>query len=161
MPHTPASTSRRFSKDQGPRTNLADFIQIDAACDRFEAAYQAGESPDLAAYLAEVPAGARVPLFRNLLSLDIEYRRRRGEHPDLKSYRERFPDLADVDRAGVPVPAPEPDRDPPSRRQRDQDIDGTAETRSAVIEGQAREEEIEPRGGLDLDAFDELRSGRI
>ena len=51
---------------------VADFLQVDAACDRFEAAYHAGESPDLAAYLSAVPVRARMPLFRYLLSLDID-----------------------------------------------------------------------------------------
>jgi eukaryotic-like serine/threonine-protein kinase len=137
-------------------TKLADFIQIDAVCDRFEAAYHAGECPDLGAYLSEVPTEARVPLFRNLLSLDIEYRQRRGEQPDLKSYRERFPDLAEF--VESVIQSRNESRVTTYREERDQDIDGTAKTRSAVIGGEARAEELAPRGGLDLDAFDELRS---
>src|SRR5262249_47558177 len=39
---------------------------------------------------------ARVGLFRNLLSLDLEYRVRRGERPDDQSYRAKFPELAGV-----------------------------------------------------------------
>ena len=115
-----------------PTLPVAEFIQIDAACDRFEAAFHAGESPDLATYLAEVPAGARVPLFRNLLSLDIEYRRRRGEQPDLQSYRERFPDLADAIES-VFRSRHASQLTTNHRVGRDQDLDGTGDTRPAAI----------------------------
>src|SRR4051812_21239118 len=64
------------------------FMQIDAACDLFEDECRAGQSPDLASYLADVPSDAREPLFRNLLKLDFEYRQLRGERPDARRYRE-------------------------------------------------------------------------
>ncbi len=72
------------------------FMQIDAACDRFERECRAGHNPDLASYLAGVTEDAREPLFRNLLNLDLEYGLRRGERPDAQRYRERFPELSDV-----------------------------------------------------------------
>ncbi|MGP0063503.1 MAG: protein kinase domain-containing protein [Isosphaeraceae bacterium] len=139
-----------------PTLEVADFIQIDAACDRFEAAHHAGESPDLAVYLSEVPTVARLPLFRNLLGLDIEYRQRRGEQPDLQTYRERFPELAD---AIDSVFQSRLDSQPTTRRrmQRDRAIDGTGDTRPAEA-GRDDREEVEPRGGLEFDAFEELSS---
>lgn len=72
------------------------FIQIDAACDRFEAECRAGRNPDIASYLADVSDDVRVPLFRNLLKLDCEYRQLRGERPDAQGYREQFPVLGVV-----------------------------------------------------------------
>jgi tetratricopeptide (TPR) repeat protein/predicted Ser/Thr protein kinase len=79
-----------------PAVPVTAFLRIDAACDRFEDDCRAGRDPDLAAYLDGVPGEARAPLFRNLLGLDLDYRRRRGEHPEAGPYRERFPDLVDV-----------------------------------------------------------------
>ncbi len=75
------------------RSALADLQQIDALCDRFEEAWRTGQRPDLAEFLATAPPGVRAHLFRDLLSLDLEYCRQRGEQPDFRSYRERFPEL--------------------------------------------------------------------
>lgn len=96
------------------------FIQIDAACDRFESECRAGRSPDLASYLADVPEKAREPLFRNLLNLDFEYRRLRGERPDAQRYREQFPELSEVVdsvfRSLTEQSAPGGDRSPDTER---------------------------------------------
>jgi eukaryotic-like serine/threonine-protein kinase len=73
-----------------------DLQQIDEICDRFEADWCAGRQPDLASYLSAAPTGARTALFRELLNLELEYRRGNGEHPDFQSYYERFPDLSGV-----------------------------------------------------------------
>jgi len=72
---------------------VAGLQQIDAACDRFEAAWRAGEAPDLTAYLAEAPVELRLFLFRDLLRLDLEFRRERGEQPDAFFYASRFPEF--------------------------------------------------------------------
>ncbi len=76
------------------RPALADLHEIDAACDRFEKAWRSGQRPDIAEFLADVPVNARAQLFRDLLSLDLEYRRRLGEQPETRSYCERFPEFA-------------------------------------------------------------------
>ena len=76
------------------RPALADLHEIDAACDRFERAWRSGQRPDIAEFLADVPVNARAQLFRDLLSLDLEYRRRLGEQPEARSYCERFPEFA-------------------------------------------------------------------
>jgi eukaryotic-like serine/threonine-protein kinase len=76
------------------RPPLADLHEIDAVCDRFEQAWCGGQRPDFAKFLADVPVHARPQLFRDLLSLDLEYRRRLGEQPDAQSYCERFPEFA-------------------------------------------------------------------
>jgi tetratricopeptide (TPR) repeat protein/predicted Ser/Thr protein kinase len=75
------------------RPALADLQQIDAVCDRFEVAWRNGRRPDMAEFLAEVPASVRAQCFRDLLSLDLEYRRRLGEQPDARMYCDRFPDF--------------------------------------------------------------------
>ena len=44
------------------RPALADLQQIDAVCDRFEVAWRNGRRPDMAEFLAEVPANVRAQL---------------------------------------------------------------------------------------------------
>jgi hypothetical protein len=64
---------------------------IDEVCDRFEARWRAGEPPVLEDYLGAVPDTARDELLRELLRLEIDYRRRRGEQPALGDYLPRWP----------------------------------------------------------------------
>ena len=64
--------------------------EIDAICDRFEAAWKAGERPQIENYLWEVPELARAALIRHLLAVDLHYRRAAGESVDEDQYRERF-----------------------------------------------------------------------
>ena len=77
----------------GQADPVVAFLQIDAACDRFETECRAGRSVDLASYLVGVPDEAKSTLFRNLLALDIEYRQRRGDRPDPETYRGQFPGM--------------------------------------------------------------------
>ena len=67
--------------------------RVDELCDRFEAAWQAGAEPALEEYLAEVSGAEALALLRELLPLDVHYRRRRGEEPPAEAYRARFPAL--------------------------------------------------------------------
>ncbi len=48
--------------------------RIDDCCDRFETAWKAGQSPQLEAYLEELPEAARPQLLRELLAIEINYR---------------------------------------------------------------------------------------
>ena len=87
--------SHRAAIDQ-PRVPVSDFLKVDAACDRFEDALRAGGDPDLSAHLAAIEGPARAAAFRDLLGLEVEYRRRRGESPAAASYLARFPGLSEV-----------------------------------------------------------------
>ncbi len=143
-----------------PAIPVTAFMQIDAACDRFEADYGAGRSPDLAAYLEGVPEEVREPLFRNLLAVDLEYRLRRGDRHDAWWYRERFPERADVidsvfrsmadrlDPSGGPAVGPQGEMDP---------VDPDGETRPADPEGDDEQAAV-ARGGLDGVAYRDLKS---
>jgi tetratricopeptide (TPR) repeat protein/predicted Ser/Thr protein kinase len=71
---------------------LDDRKQIDAICDRFEADWRSGERPDLSSFLASSPESARARLFRELLALDLDFRRAAGEPVDVRFYGERFPE---------------------------------------------------------------------
>jgi tetratricopeptide (TPR) repeat protein/predicted Ser/Thr protein kinase len=100
---------------QGPTHDwelpLADRRRIDAACDRFEDAWRAGEPPDLASFLAGTPDPAQARLFRELLILDLEYRRRGGATTlDAEGYRARFPEFATVIDAAFTLDGPEVSR---------------------------------------------------
>jgi serine/threonine protein kinase len=66
---------------------------MDQACDRFEAACKAGQRPRIEDYLAEAPAPERSVLVRELVKIEVAYRRRAGENPGPDDYRPRFPSL--------------------------------------------------------------------
>jgi serine/threonine protein kinase len=78
--------------------------ELDRACDRFEAAWRAGERPDLAAYLAGVEGPERAALARELIAVDVHWRGRAGEQPTAEEYLERFPDDAEVVRLAFGPP---------------------------------------------------------
>ena len=69
--------------------------QIDAICDAFEEECQQGSSPQLLSYLDRCEASEQSTLFAELLLLDLEYRKRRGETPSRDDYLKRFPKFAD------------------------------------------------------------------
>jgi hypothetical protein len=73
----------------------AELHEIDAICDRFEAAWRAGPRPDLASFLSDAPPGGQALLFRDLLNLDLEFRVECGEKPHAEAYLERFPEFAE------------------------------------------------------------------
>jgi len=59
--------------------------------DQFEAAWRAGESPDLATWLDRGPANLRASLLFELLSIEVFYRRRRAEEVAGADYLDRWP----------------------------------------------------------------------
>jgi tetratricopeptide (TPR) repeat protein len=85
----------RTESPHDERLAVEDLQYIDAVCDRFEAAWHGGQTPDPSSYLADAPERLRQPLCRDLLRLDLQYRRERGEQPDARDYRQRFPELAE------------------------------------------------------------------
>src|SRR5262249_20329602 len=65
--------------------------QIDRACDRFEDDWKAGRRPRIEAYLADAAEPDRPVLLRELLLLELEFRRVHGERPSPGEYQDRFP----------------------------------------------------------------------
>jgi predicted Ser/Thr protein kinase len=65
----------------------AQVLELERACDRFEAAWRAGRRPRVEEYLGETPEPARSKLLRDLLTLDLAYRRLAGERPCPDDYR--------------------------------------------------------------------------
>ncbi len=76
--------------------SLLDARSLDRLCDRFKAAWLAGERPSLDAFLAEVPAPVRADAFRKLVALDVEYRLRDGDTPGPDDYLNRFGEFTAV-----------------------------------------------------------------
>ena len=111
-----ANPENRNASDEGSFS-----AEIDAICDRFEAAWKAGQRPRIEDYLCSLPEQARVSLFRQLLAVDLHYRRAAGESVDESQYRERFPHyqnaVADAfptldHRSGTDRPLAKPDHPP-------------------------------------------------
>jgi superkiller protein 3 len=67
--------------------------RINAACNDFELAWLQGQRPCLEDYLGDTPEPERSALLRELVALDLDYRRQAGEDPQPEDYRARFPGL--------------------------------------------------------------------
>jgi serine/threonine-protein kinase len=79
--------------------------RLEAACCRFEQAWQAGRRPAPWEFL-DAPGGTeRLVLLRELLRLDVFYRRQAGEEPTAADYRPAHPDDEPVLRAVLGAPA--------------------------------------------------------
>jgi serine/threonine protein kinase len=87
--------------------------RVDAACDRFENAWKDGPRPGIEEYLAEVPEPDRIPLFRELLAVEIELRCNGGERPTPEEYQHRFREHSELIRAAFANSPGDADRGPP------------------------------------------------
>jgi WD40 repeat protein/tRNA A-37 threonylcarbamoyl transferase component Bud32 len=65
---------------------------IDESCDRYEDEWRAGRAPRIEDYLGELEGETRLALWLELVMLDQDLRRVRGESPTLADYRESCPD---------------------------------------------------------------------
>ena len=64
---------------------------VDETCDRFEAAWRAGNRPSIEDFLVGMTDSEQGLLFRHLLELELAYRGGLGESPGPAEYRRRFP----------------------------------------------------------------------
>jgi hypothetical protein len=94
--------------DDGERSPLA--LRIDAACNRFEKAWRAGPPPRIEDFLEGWQGAYRAALLRELVLLDLDYRRGRGEPGRADDYRERFPEL-DLDGLAAAVSSRPPGKE--------------------------------------------------
>jgi serine/threonine-protein kinase len=69
---------------------LSAARRVNDVCNRFELAWQAGQRPGIEDYLGDVPEPERAALVRELVALDIAYRRQGGEDAQADDYRARF-----------------------------------------------------------------------
>ena len=77
--------------------------RIIGVCDRFEAAWRAGTPRAIEHDLGGVEDQLRSCLLRELLALEVELRRERGECPSMQEYLARFPSQEDIVHAAFPM----------------------------------------------------------
>src|SRR5438045_3885202 len=81
--------------DSFPSTQIpADSDWLERFARPFEAAWRAGERPDLDAHLPTADS-RRLSVLRALVEIDLEYRLRHDEPARVEDYLSRFPELAD------------------------------------------------------------------
>jgi tetratricopeptide (TPR) repeat protein len=68
--------------------------RLEEVCCRFEQSWRASQRPRLEDFLADAESFERQVLLRELLALDVHYRRRAGEAPTVGDYATRFPDAS-------------------------------------------------------------------
>jgi WD40 repeat protein/tRNA A-37 threonylcarbamoyl transferase component Bud32 len=68
--------------------------RVDQVCNQFERAWRKEPSPRIEDFLGEASGQARLALLHELVLLDVDYRRQRGEKPCVGDYASRFPELA-------------------------------------------------------------------
>jgi len=78
----------RFS--ELPETQM---LRINQVCDRFEQAWQAGTEPGVESFLSDAEPVDRPVLTRELIAIEIRYRRDQGLSVSLHEYQRRFPDV--------------------------------------------------------------------
>src|SRR5437867_13230432 len=79
-----------------PRSHLGEaslspdqMRRVDELCNRFEAAWKAGQRPRIEDYLGDTRGTDRSALLHELIALEIECRQGSGEHPQQREYLER------------------------------------------------------------------------
>src|SRR5262245_42206843 len=83
-----------MSADVSPgsqRTPPAGGTEVVAVLSRFREALMAGQRPRIEDLLPDSSGTGHSPLLRGLVTLEVAYRRRRGERPTVQEYRARFP----------------------------------------------------------------------
>ncbi len=80
----------------GEANQAGVFDEIQSICREFRKGLKAGQSVDIEEVLGRVDDSARENLFQNLLHIDVEFRRRRGESPNSDQYIRRFPQYASL-----------------------------------------------------------------
>jgi len=75
-------------------SSLSIEREIDRLCDRFESAWQVNSAPEWELDIPGFSETDQCRLFREYLSLDIDYRRGRSQTPTTDEYLSRFPEFA-------------------------------------------------------------------
>ncbi len=128
--------------------------RIEELCDRFEAAWKAhirgeGPRPQIEEFLPQVDSSDCPALFRELLPLDVAYRKQVGEVPVPEDYEQRFreyrEDIQDVFREWA---QPSEDSDGPPRRRFPIRLNCPhCQNPIAIVEDEAQDEVICPSCG--------------
>ncbi len=92
-PGRPPATVSFVAPDPRASLSVEAGLELDRVCDDFEAAWRAGQRPDVAAATAGLGDAVRPAAVRELVALDAFYRRKAGEVPCAADYADRFPEL--------------------------------------------------------------------
>jgi tetratricopeptide (TPR) repeat protein/tRNA A-37 threonylcarbamoyl transferase component Bud32 len=79
--------------------SVEQALLLDEACTRFDAKWRSGGRPDILAALLELPEALHPVALRELVQVDIHYRRRSGTPATAEEYLARFPQLAPAELA--------------------------------------------------------------
>lgn len=82
--------------DSFSEIDFNELRRINAAVTAFEESLERGESASIEQTLSSYPGSLKRPLFRELLHSEVDRSCRSGQNPDVSTYRERFPDYADL-----------------------------------------------------------------
>ncbi len=95
---------------------IAALERIDDICAEFERKWQSNDPPTIESVLTvDAPPLERDVLLTELVVLDIDYRRRRGESPTKQEYLDRFPDCSEaIDDALADAPGRASGFEPPT-----------------------------------------------
>jgi hypothetical protein len=83
-----------MSESAPPSADSLPSPSLEPVCERFEAAWKAGQRPRIEDFLDAASPAQRSRLLRELLCMELEWRVRSGERPIPEEYRQRFPDDA-------------------------------------------------------------------
>ena len=81
---------------EGGSLSLQTREEIDKVCDQFEMVCQSGEPGKIEPWLAGWNEPSRRNLFRELLLVELTYRKRKGAEPAVADYVNRFQDYRDI-----------------------------------------------------------------
>lgn len=110
-------------------TSTDPFSEIDSCCDRFEACWIEQESPpDLGEFLPLVSEANRQQLFRELVLVDVEYRRKNKFAVPWEEWRLRFPEFDAIVHELRRADATAQESDAPPATPRKKEAAGLAET---------------------------------
>ena len=84
------SEACRIDGDSFP---LSQARRLDEVLHRFEDVWRAGSRPAIEDYLGDIPEPERAALVRELVAVEVYYRRLGGDDPQPADYQERFPAL--------------------------------------------------------------------
>ena len=89
----PNDVATRSFDDRPAGLSVEQALLLETACDAFEAAWRGGGRPDIGAAVLALPEPIRPTALRELIHLDVYYRRKAGEASAAADYAGRFPDL--------------------------------------------------------------------
>jgi serine/threonine protein kinase/formylglycine-generating enzyme required for sulfatase activity len=79
---------------------VSGMRRVEEICIRFEDGWKAGQRPRIEEYLGDIPEPERSYLLRELLALELAYRRQAGETLTEEDYRQRFREHPELVQAG-------------------------------------------------------------